>query len=104
MDYDITESSEARENINSQVTILTLLFQQLIFETDTICDNIMAAEGGIIHSSVISMTVYVNNLEDLSLNLPREQKLPFDLNYISHYELSKMSKLNIIYSDETLIF
>jgi hypothetical protein len=101
VDYDITE---ARSNINSQLSLLTLLFQQLIFETDTICDIIMAAEGEIIHSSIISVTDLRKQLKDISLNLPREQKLPFDLNYISHYELSKMSRLNIVYSNEMLIF
>ncbi|XP_025415139.1 uncharacterized protein LOC112686888 [Sipha flava] len=80
VDYDITE---ARSNINSQISLLTLLFQQLIFETDTICDIIMAAEGGIIHSSIISVTELRKQLKDISLNLTREQKLPFDLNIMN---------------------
>ncbi|KAL4084392.1 hypothetical protein QTP88_028215 [Uroleucon formosanum] len=46
---------EARTNINEQINILNLLFQQLSFETDTICEIIIAAQGGIMHSSVIAV-------------------------------------------------
>jgi len=95
---------EAKSNINEQINLLNLLFQQLSFETDTICEIIIAAQGGIIHSSVISATELRKQLKDISLNVPKEQSLPFDLNQISLYELSKMSKLNIIYINETLIF
>lgn len=72
------------------------------FETDTICEIIIAAQGGIIHSSVISARQLRKQLKDISLNVPKEQSLPFDLNQISlYYELSKMSNLNIIYINET---
>ncbi|KAL5241917.1 hypothetical protein ACI65C_009327, partial [Semiaphis heraclei] len=68
----------AKNNINEQISILNLLFQQLSFETDTISEIIIA-----------SRTRGYNT---------------FNANQISLYELSKMSKLNIIYINETLIF
>ncbi|CAI6377712.1 unnamed protein product [Macrosiphum euphorbiae] len=95
---------EAKSNINEQINILNLIFQQLSFETDTICEVIIAAQGGIIHSSIISAMELRKQLKDISMNVPKGQSLPFDLNQISLYELSKMSKLNIIYINETLIF
>ena len=65
---------------------------------------IMAAQSGIIHSSVISPTELRMQLRDILLNLPGDLKLPFDVNYVSLYELSKISRLAIIYSNGTLIF
>ncbi|KAL4085097.1 hypothetical protein QTP88_027389 [Uroleucon formosanum] len=41
---------EARTNINEQINILNLLFHQLSFETDTICEIIIAAQGGTLHN------------------------------------------------------
>ncbi|KAL4154028.1 hypothetical protein QTP88_001861 [Uroleucon formosanum] len=95
---------EARTNINEQINILNLLFQQLSFETDTICEIIIAAQGGIMHSSVIAVNELRQQLKDISLIVPKEQSLPFNLNQVSLYELSKISKFNIIYKNETLIF
>ncbi|KAL4100822.1 hypothetical protein QTP88_020851 [Uroleucon formosanum] len=95
---------EARTNINEQINILNLLFQQLSFETDTICEIIIAAQGGIMHSSVIAVNELRQQLKDISLIIPKEQSLPFNLNQVSLYELSKISKFNIIYKNETLIF
>ncbi|KAL4153720.1 hypothetical protein QTP88_001553 [Uroleucon formosanum] len=95
---------EARTNINEQINILNLLFQQLSFETDTICEIIIAAQGGIMHSSVIAVNELRQQLKDISLIVPKEQSLPFNLNQVSPYELSKISKFNIIYKNETLIF
>ncbi|KAL4119479.1 hypothetical protein QTP88_012286 [Uroleucon formosanum] len=95
---------EARTNINEQINILNLLFQQLSFETDTICEIIITAQGGIMHSSVIAVNELRQQLKDISLTVPKEQSLPFNLNQVSLYELSKISKFNIIYKNETLIF
>lgn len=95
---------EARTNINEQINTLNLLFQQLSFETDTICEIIIAAQGGIMHSSVIAVNELRQQLKDISLVVPKEQSLPFNLNQVSLYELSKISKFNIIYKNETLIF
>ncbi|KAL4085363.1 hypothetical protein QTP88_027222 [Uroleucon formosanum] len=55
---------EARTNINEQINILNLLFQQLSFETDTICEIIIAAQGGIMHSSVIAVNELRQQLKD----------------------------------------
>ncbi|KAL4083100.1 hypothetical protein QTP88_028430 [Uroleucon formosanum] len=83
---------EARTNINEQINILNLLFQQLSFETDTICEIIIAAQGGIIHSSVIAVNELRQQLKDISLIVPKEQSLPFNLNQVSLYELRQYSK------------
>ncbi|KAL4105021.1 hypothetical protein QTP88_020296 [Uroleucon formosanum] len=83
---------EARTNINEQINILNLLFQQLSFETDTICEIIIAAQGGIMHSSVIAVNELRQQLKDISLIVPKEQSLPFNLNQVSLYELRQYSK------------
>ncbi|KAE9544083.1 hypothetical protein AGLY_001772 [Aphis glycines] len=95
---------EARTNINEQINTLNLLFQQLSFETDTICEIIIAAQGGIMHSSVIAVNELRKQFKDISLVVTKDQSLPFNLNQVSLYELSKISKCNIIYKNETLIF
>ncbi|KAL4136313.1 hypothetical protein QTP88_007861 [Uroleucon formosanum] len=43
-------------------------------------------------------------LRDILISLPGQLKLPFDVNAISLYELSKTSKLAIVYMNGTLVF
>jgi len=43
-------------------------------------------------------------LRDILISLPGQLKLPFDVNYISLYELGKISKLAIVYMNGTLVF
>ncbi|XP_025207737.1 uncharacterized protein LOC112603414 [Melanaphis sacchari] len=92
IDIDIVE---ARNNINEQFNIINLLFQQISFETDTICEVIIAAQGGIIHSSVLSVMELRRQLKDISLTIPKEQSLPFDVNQVSLYEL-KLTLYHVI--------
>jgi len=63
---------EAKSNINEQINIiLNLIFQQLDFETDTICEVIIAAQSGILHSSVISAMELRTQFKDISINVPK---------------------------------
>ncbi|XP_029345748.1 uncharacterized protein LOC115034123 [Acyrthosiphon pisum] len=59
---------------------------------------------GIIHSGIISTRELRMQLRDILISLPGQLKLPFDVNYISLYELSKISKLAIVYMNGTLVF
>jgi len=95
---------EIRTTITNLITTLLLLLQQLVFETDIVGEIISAAQNGIIHSGVISTRELRMQLRDILISLPGQLKLPFDVNYISLYELSKISKLAIAYMNGTLVF
>jgi hypothetical protein len=93
-----------RTAVTQQITTLLLLLQQLVFETDLVGEIISAAQNGIIHSSMISTTELRMQLRDILISLPGRLQLPFDVNNISLYELSKVSKMAIVYTNGTLIF
>ncbi|KAF0729377.1 Integrase catalytic domain-containing protein [Aphis craccivora] len=95
---------EIRTTITNLITTLLLLLQQLVFKTDLVGEIISAAQNGIIHSGIISTRELRIQLRDILISLPRQLKLPFDVNYISLYELSKISKLAIVYMNGTLVF
>lgn len=95
---------EIRTTITNLITTLLLLLQQLVFETDMIGEIISAAQNGIIHSGIITTRELRMQLRDILISLPGQLKLPFDVNSISLYELSKTSKLAIVYMNGTLVF
>ncbi|CAI6377568.1 unnamed protein product [Macrosiphum euphorbiae] len=95
---------EIRATTTNLITTLLLLLEQLVFETDMVGEIISAAQNGIIHSGMISTIELRIQLRDILISLPGQLKLPFDVNYISLYELSKTSKLAIVYMNGTLVF
>ncbi|CAI6344210.1 unnamed protein product [Macrosiphum euphorbiae] len=102
--YQLDELEILTTTINL-ITTLLLLLQQLVFETDMVCEIISAAQNGIIHSGMISTKELRMPLRDILISLPGQLKLPFDVNYIvSLYELSKTSKLASGYMNGTLVF
>ncbi|KAL4152839.1 hypothetical protein QTP88_000672 [Uroleucon formosanum] len=102
--WDQIDLLEIRTTITNLITTLLLLLQQLVFETDMVGEIIFAAQNGIIHSGIISTRELRMQLRDILISLPGQLKLPFDVNAISLYELSKTSKLAIVYMNGTLVF
>ncbi|KAL4153489.1 hypothetical protein QTP88_001322 [Uroleucon formosanum] len=102
--WDQIDLLEIRTTITNLITTLLLLLQQLVFETDMVGEIIFAAQNGIIHSGIISTRELRMQLRDILISLPGQLKLPFDVNAISLYELSKTSKLAIVYMNVTLVF
>jgi len=95
---------EIRTTATNLITTLLLLLQQLVFETDMVGEIISASQNGIIHSGMISTRELRMQLRDILISLPGRLELPFDVNHISLYELSKTSKLAIVYMNGTLVF
>lgn len=95
----VSNGYNRNKNDNNTTNDYLIIITSIISIRNRYGEIIMAAQSGIIHSNVISPTELRVQMRDILLNLPGQFKMPFDVNYVFLYELSKISRLAIIYSN-----
>lgn len=93
-----------KELINEQLSVMGIIIEQTMFEIDLLGEIIISARGGIFHSSLLSPRDMLEQLKEIKLKMSDNQKLLLAVELFEIYKLIKVSKINIAYYNETLMF
>lgn len=85
-------------------SIFTALITQYAYETTTISAIITAARTGVLHPSLITPRELANHLTQIKLKLPINLNLPMGTDPSEIYELSKITKMAVFYSENNIAF
>lgn len=77
---------------------------QFSYETMTLNNIVTAARGGVIHSNLITPSQMSKTLRDIQHRLKQSLQIPMGTRSSELYELQKITKMTVFYSDNKIVF
>ncbi|VVC38594.1 Ribonuclease H-like domain,Envelope fusion protein-like [Cinara cedri] len=95
---------ELEQFIEQQVILFNLMLSQVLFEVDLLGEIVTAAQGGVIHSSVLTPKDILEQLNKIEEDLPKHRALPVPLDIIGARRLLSIADVVCMFKNKTLIF
>lgn len=95
---------ELEQLVEQQIILFNLMISQVLFEVDLLGEIVTAAQGGVIHASVLTPKDILEQLKKIENDIPKHQRLPVPLDIIGAHTLLSIADVVCIYKNKTLIF
>lgn len=107
-EYEIHEielgTMEFEASITERITLLNLILTQFAYEIENLVNIVNTALQGVVHSSLLDVKSFLNQLKEIEVQLPIELGIPVELTSSGVLELLRISKVNIVYVKNILNF
>jgi len=95
---------ELEQLVEQQIILFNLMISQVLFEVDLLGEIVTAAQGGVIHASILTPKDILEQLRKIEDHIPKHQKLPVPLDIIGAHALLGIADIVCIYKNKNLIF
>jgi len=95
---------EVRQIMNEETEELNVLLTQHSFQTHNLVAIVNTAQVGHMHSSIISATIFLAELQQVRIQLDSRENFAEQVTIQNVHKLMKMSSLQVIRVADTLIF
>ncbi|XP_050526496.1 uncharacterized protein LOC126897170 [Daktulosphaira vitifoliae] len=104
MNADKINLVEFISTLAEHTATITLLLSQYSWETQNLLAIVNSALSGRLHSSILPPNILLNELKEIRLSLPSTLELPVSIYSTSLTDLFKITTIDALYINYTLIF
>lgn len=90
--------------LEERVSLLNIILMQYVFETENLVNIINMALQGLVHSSLLDVRTFKNQIKEIKNQLPVREGIPIDIENSSLSELFRLISTSVIFVENVLIF